>query len=931
MSAPSSLTWIEIRARILGTARYFAGQDRGDAVLSPVLVQELLALTDAERVDVYASLTAALKGREPELLAMPWSRTAAWRMISPQRAARALMVVVACAPSAASAATAMTRSAMRPGFEVLRPEPLSALAAPHGAAWQADLGTRLAQACRVNEEDRAQFDHAWDLLLAAGAPVPVTAATVGHWFSARREAVSKARGWVVREEQGERLGLAQAARQAAQSWVDLPGSDGFITGALEIDEASNALGEITVGIDAKNYAPTPLIIAALVEVGYLSRAELVPAVVSRLVRGGTNAQVRPVLALAKELDLSPAEAGECAADLVALLDSRIAGVPAWAQRALHQADDAGKVDADLVLQAVERALMRDEKVLSMTAVKHLVKAHKKGRVSTDAALVALAEGFRHTRIEVAEAALREAAEWVPQASAEVREQVRGVGLGVEPALVSLAAQLLGMADADAADEVHDDVVDAPVADVVEPMPEPWMTPESVRQFFDAVILTGRTSPADLTDEVTRIPWELGLAALVSVRYRDPAGVAAALADLDDPPRWMDQGIARLLLEAKNPKPRQARRGLLGRLLGLGEAVVDSLNTSRSEFQEREWEVLQLIEKADVPALVSTPTHRDLSITPEVLLARLTEAATQGWGPGPHDLQWALLRLRLPHGQEAIECAAQADLLGTAAGSALAAWVREGGVPAPHTELVRVDTHRGRPLDDGAGGHRLQARLHPRREPRTQLERELFAHDGVAHVRGTFQPIFANAAGFPGLAPDVMAAHLLSGGVAGDWLVVPFEMAALTRASGLPGPASAALLVRLVTSDEQHNYPLAVDLLLAWPEGEWLEIAGQILASAAAEGLIVAQRATAPLSDAVAAGAPSSVLTLVSAALPGLLGTGVRGTPAFLETAVRALAHASGSRRAKVGSDQRLREALVSSAVGKTRVAVESRRLLEAIS
>jgi hypothetical protein len=217
-----------------------------------------------------------------------------------------------------------------------------------------------------------------------------------------------------------------------------------------------------------------------------------------------------------------------------------------------------------------------------------------------------------------------------------------------------------------------------------------------------------------------------------------------------------------------------------------------------------------------PVLLATPTLTTGHLDPEVLVDRLETCAAAGVEPLQADLCQALLRLpRGPHP----EAAARAARVGSAAASAAAAWLAEGGLPDPETG-VRWAYNVG-------GAERVVAEPEPERagnaRPVPVLRAKPTGHELIDGLLREPPPQCAYPGvemnWWPSMLPshrEVVAVNLLPFLRPSSALGEGRRLQALLAADGPVGDGTAAILAFVLTRDPARGWERteAVPLLLA---------------------------------------------------------------------------------------------------------------------
>jgi hypothetical protein len=681
---------------------------------------------------------------------------------------------------------------------------------------------------------------------------------------------------------------------------------------FEPDDAGPLLGR---------WGPWPEALVTLAGEGRLDRGVLIGACLGRLLRGGTPAQLRAYTQVYEGLRVSVDEAAARAGDLLSLLPDAPPTVAALAQAELRRIDEAGRLAAGALAEACRAALFRPEQKLAAAQLSWLRAAIKRDPGQAPGLLSTVAVAFAHPAPEIQQKAVALLARHAKLLDAEARARASAAAGSLPGDLRGRIGGILGE-DPAAGDAPGPAGLAAAQAGLA---PQP---------FIPAGVPAAVGSAAELAEEVAAIlqairdGWpdrglnpvvlERVLAGLVAWAHADRAGVAAALAPVCR--RWeIHLGPRLRMLPSFSgkywPQPVEMLVFLIGAAAGqqdparvpdwAGEVAAISGMTGPLRVLE-----LRLLEIASglagpVPMLVAAPTAATGHVDPAVLLARLEQAASQGWQPWEHDLQQALLRL--PRDTEP-RIAAVAGRLGTPAGSRLAGWLNGGGLPdlalqrirgtfeypdgATGTALVVVPAGPRPAVPPAAGS--LAGILLNLPDPRQETVLLNEGADGADYRR----PLTRTEARGPLTRTEVHGVHR---GV--DWAdcwpaVAPShrdliaawgvrgsaELLLLAEADGPAGPGISLAIANCLSdsSDEEESGAATVDAMLA------LARRGQL--NGAAVGADIAglmnrwdpgqlKRVARRLRDAARAGAEAQVWDAIAAALPPLL-TAAQDWPAY---------------------------------------------------
>ncbi|MFB4314567.1 DUF6493 family protein [Actinomadura sp. 21ATH] len=735
---------------------------------------------------------------------------------------------------AAAAATWLTRRDLRVSSRTDPRHAVRVVAAMAGrpAAWRAEVARRLAG--RLSVTDQADWDGnaaAWRLcalmcLDAGAAPPGDDAFAVGwaHWTDPKELAGDPFLGAMLpRLFEVESIGRVLGAVYEGRPWVD-------------------ALTALAAG-------------------GGIARADLLDGCLRRFLRGGDLADLRWYVRLHEALAVTPEEAAARLRDYLRLLPAAPAGVAEAALAQVRAADRLGALDGGAFTEAAEALLFRPEKKLVRAAIAWLgASARERSRV--DATLAALTVAFGGDAHALQERAVAVAVKHAAEGGEEARGAVRDAAAALPADLRDRIAAAFGAVAAPAPA--------APAVLAPPPPPAPLPGPiASLAELAEQYAALERTEPA--WQDVERV-----LAGIVEFAYRDPDGVRTALGPFfeDELDFWNlsnDRGwfadwpvlwptlAARAIVRPDDPFPE------IDRVKGTFYAPL------------RRFLVLRMREIAALagrsPVVLGTPTSSTGHIDPDELVSRLERAEAAGAGPGPYDLQQALLRLPRETGAGAL---ARARRLASPAGRALADRLAAGPVPDPAVERVLV--WGARPAGDSGSG--LAAAVTPRADVPDPIA-PLFAfprgstwkhHPEGRHLRGASEIHW-----WPAMLPshtETAAAHLLPH-------LAPFvetsaeqgaALLGLAEADGPAGAAAGAALAYGLTVKSARQRAGAVDALLHMAARGRLPAAelGTAVGTLTEHRIAKPARVAGALAEAADAGAHAQVWTAVAAALPVVL-------------------------------------------------------------
>jgi len=281
-----------------------------------------------------------------------------------------------------------------------------------------------------------------------------------------------------------------------------------------------------------------------------------------------------------------------------------------------------------------------------------------------------------------------------------------------------------------------------------------------------------------------------------------------------------------------------------------------------------------------PVLLATPTLATGQLDPGVLVDRLEACAAAGAEPLRADLCQALLRL--PRGRHP-EAAARAARIGSAAASAVAGWLAEGGLPDPDTGVrwLHYEGTAEHLVEEPERGHEESARLVP------VLRAKPTGHD---LIDGVLQEPRRHAYyhetrldWWPSLLPshrEVVAVNYLSF-LDREPGVSVRDLELLLAADGPAGDATATLLAHFLAVEAPGMVPL---LLAAAARGDLpAEPLGRRLAVFLRSPWRRPRAVFNVLADAARQGAHREVWRILAGLLPGFLpAPGERPAPAHTE-------------------------------------------------
>ncbi|WP_433790413.1 DUF6493 family protein [Actinoplanes sp. CA-252034] len=931
------------------------------------------------RTDSAALTTLLLDATEQERLAFAGeverrvrSGSGEWWARSFDPAGLFALLVIACVPTAARAATLLQRRGMR-GWRDIAAGHFLRIARARQVPWIGDLGVRLARGLRRDAwGDDWRFVEA--LLLEGDAEPPVTEGVVHGWVAAVRE-----HSWSVP--------LTDALR--GSPWLDL-----LLPSVFEIDGLGSELPSADFDDRETSF---PAAIARLVAEGRLERRAIVDATVDRLARGDRPGALRPFTQLHEALAPTPAELSRHATSYARLAGDAPSPVARTALAALRDLGEHGLLEIPTVLEAGAGVLARKEKVLVKTALTWLDETARRSPDHAGEILATVAAAFDHQSLDIQERAVTVAARHLAHAPADVGARVAAAAAAVTTVPGAMTAngssaaaattpivrpRIAGGPDVPAPPEpslrpghpsspgptaLPDQLGPLELSDL--PGQHDPLTPPDLPGQLDRLGVEGagpeeagrlgqwlpplRSAPAalpgaigsaaELAEEVTAliqdpaaVRWERILAALITL---PPEGFAEALAPvLDRHPgvfgdRWgrfpfLGEVIAaRLGRERGHVMRERLRNAVRWNLADIGGGTARSMvGTPSGILSLRVAEAAVQVVQAPVPVLLATPTDVTGGIDAGALVGRLARYEEAGVDPWPLDLQQAMIRVSRDIDAEVL---ARAETMKLPSGELVAGWLRAGGMPDPVS--ARFEQHSRdsagqvvarrvvASLESGrAGGDRIILEdalvgLTPRSRPEYHVTTN-FQPDVLAMVLPHHREAVAAWA-----LPDLAALADQDGRDAG---LLPL----LADMSGPIGPATVLALAYGLAARYEADRIAAVDAFLGFAAGSepFAAALGAELGDLAADGTVKLARVVPALRDARQAGASATVWQVLLAALPPLLPAVPRGLPDLLELGTRA-ASAVDARDTVPGL------ADVAARGGGTRLVREAKRLLATLT
>ncbi|MEU6140960.1 DUF6493 family protein [Streptomyces sp. NPDC047081] len=623
---------------------------------TPEVVSLLDEMTDAER----RSLLPELKALRKELRAAPWEADAR-RAYPPLYAAG-----VACQTGAAAVAAWIAAADMR--WSQTSPALLLRILGDRSPEWLADLTHRLAER---PASSGVPYELMSGLVRLSGCPVPTTDAYVRGWMGHL--------GWAWR--QGGTL-LDRLRRD--------PHLPELVAALFETSDIGGQL-EWPHGDGPDTWTGA---LARLTAEGVLDRKVMVDACVSRLLRGGTNTELRVFLRLLKLLDLEPDEVRERTGDWLALASDAVSPVASHAQSVLAALALDSELTTRQLAEMSDAVLFRTEKKLVRAQLVLLGKVLTRDTATVDELLPVVAQAFGHEDSDVQERALKLAERHLKKLeSAEVRGELAVAAEQLIPALRARAAQLLGSTPAAPEPLVYEEILP--------PAPQPArLAPAPV-----SAVEVAEEVGAALASEPGVAAFERVLDGLVRHAFHDREGLLEALGPVVARRWWNDadspdgpyrggrfnrsdfavstaaDGLDLLLAALCEKVPL----GTLHRFVQHGSTARECGHTALARaFAARLWEVAYRLRTEPLPFLLSTPMWSTGLLEPDELVDRLDEYRRLGSRVSEADFAQALLRVRCSDRAASKRAAERAAALGTAEGTRLADWLSASGLAAPRT-------------------------------------------------------------------------------------------------------------------------------------------------------------------------------------------------------------------------------------------------------
>ncbi|MCI3278528.1 DUF7824 domain-containing protein [Streptomyces cylindrosporus] len=809
---------------------------------TPEVVSLLDEMTDTER----RSLLPELKALRKELRAAPWEADAR-RAYPPLYAAG-----VACQTGAAAVAAWIAAADMR--WSQTAPALLLRILGDRSPEWLADLAHRLAER---PASSAVPYELMSGLVRLSGCAVPTTDAYVRGWMGHL--------GWAWR--QGGTLLDRLRPDPHLTELVAALFETGDIGGQLEWPHGD--------GPDTWTGA-----LARLTAEGALDRKVMVDACVSRLLRGGTNTELRVFLRLLKLLDLGRDEERERTGDWLALASAAVSPVASHAQSVLAALALDGELTTRRLAEMSDAVLFRPEKKLVRAQLVLLGKVLTRDAATADELLPVVAQAFGHEDSDVQERALKLVERHLNKlGNTQVRGELAVAAEQLIPALRSRAGLLLGSTPAAPAPALE-------YEEILPPAPHPAHLGPAPMSAVEVAEEVG----AALAAEPGVAGFERALAGLVRHAYRDREMLLEALGPVLTRRWWYDADSP----DGPNHTGRFDRSDftvsdaedgldlLLAALFGKVNpgtlhAFVRQVPTVRDcghgalsrAFAARLWEVAYRLRTDPLPFLLSTPTWSTGLLEPDELVDRLDEYRRLGARVSAADFAQALLRVRRTDRAAAVRAAERATALGTAEGARLADWLGEAEPGLPTT---RRRTSGNRILLECGEILELQgdfpAEFRPLGRPTSVVEERWYCHHWSNDIRPHWLALLPERR-------ELVAGRLLpdlSAGAVHDERGAAAVLPLLAESGGEAGEAVHLGLAYGLGARHAEDRLAAVDALLILAARGQLDAArlgadlGQLVRRGALKPLRLAESAR----TAAATGANATIWEMLRHALPVLL-------------------------------------------------------------
>ncbi|MEY9877338.1 hypothetical protein ABH931_006862 [Streptacidiphilus sp. MAP12-33] len=808
-------------------------------------VEGVLAALDGLGPAERRALLPALKQRRKEFSAAWWEHPGADSL--------ALLVAgLGCHTAPSSAFSWANGIGSAVGFVVWQDRAVQTVVDRQSQEWQAEVLRRIADR-RPGVWFGDEYPMVEHLARATGQPIPTTDGVVLAW----------------QRHQLWPAATTEHRRALTLRLIQDPDTPALVLAMFDVVGAGNQLGEEWRGA-----------IGGLIEAGVVERGLILDHCLARLTRGGRPGDQRGFLRLLEELAPTAAESAARVRAYLPLLDVGSTEA-AHAQTRLAEADAAGLLDPEHLVEATATVLLRPEKKLLRAQLSWLDRSGRRSPDWAAAAVRGAIEAFGQSDVELRERALKLAARHIKAAGPALLPEITAAAELLGPAQAARAAQLLGL---DAASAAPSDASEGYV-ELLPPLPtrvplgEPLDGPAAVAEEL-AAVLAGDESVA---------AFERTLDGLVRESFRDAEALRVALKPVlrerlwaEELRSWWDQHHwIGLVAAAAAGHVSTARAQLM--LQGQGPLLGDYQDRFQAVLATRVQEAAALVVMGRTPLLLATPSHADGTLEAAALVERLAALEAADGQAGATDFGQALLRVLATDDPEVL---AAAGRLGSTEGRLLTGWLAMGGLPGQHTERISAEGG-SRPLVTQPGlAPEHQALLGPVLArllgPLVDLSRSRMTGFGAKSTPYALAALPCHREELATRLGDAIV-DAAQYGVKGNALL----LAQLVEAGGPAGPAVHLTVACALGSAAPEDRTAAVDalLLLAAQGALDTDRLGADLAEAARNGITPLNRAALALRQAAEAGAMATVWSVLRSALPGLLAPEpIRGVPELLAIA-----------------------------------------------
>lgn len=592
------------------------------------------------------------------------------------------------------------------------------------------------------------------------------------------------------------------------------------------------------------------------------RATLVEGLLADLLRDGTRSSTAPPIAFLRALASTPAENALTVRDHVALLDGSLP-VAEYAQGILSELDEAGMLEAEVLTDVCERVLLRPEKKLVRAQLRWLDSVARRSPERAGLVLADVSIAFGHKDLALQEQALKVVARHLKIAGESVRPGLRTASAQLSPGLAARAAEVLGMRQSGAEEQLADVL---PVVSGPRPVAGPIATAAEVAHEVAAVVAGDQDVAA----------FERALDGLVRHARLDRAALARALKPVvrREPRKRFDIVQADLYDVARAARGDEPREGAVH----TRSDVFHQFSLPGTMLAARMAEAIEVIESGAQPFLLAVPTLATGALDAAVLVERISVLDELGVTPAPVDLAQALLRVTPTQDEKVLRTAGD---LGSGAGQRLARWLRDGGLPHRESrpqEWPRREEQRGRYWYTP---ERTALVLDPAFPPPAAA---LVGPPPIGTLFAPLAPFWV--AQLPHHRDEVMARGYFEPNnfPRGQTRALPF----VAEAGGPAGFAVHLALIFGMAFGRPAEHDPAIEAMLVLAARAQLDggLLGRQLEAMLRRKLISANPVCDSLRAAAETGAYATVWSVLEGALPGLLrDTPVQGTAALLSLAV----------------------------------------------